>query len=160
MKKIIFLSIIFLAIFIYPSFSYALNLDSYTSIGIMPIACERYENGVFTNDISIVFVSLKRKVIDEIIFGFEGVEKGSKIDVSTETFYIDEVKKLSESKMLIKGQTSWSTDFTATISEVGGKIIFNLIITGPVKGNIEIKNISPVGLKLKDKYLKQVDFGE
>ena len=130
---------------------------------IMPggIACESYLDGEFFQRISLVTVNLDKKSIEKIVFDFRETSKSFPYagTVYASSYRIDEIDIIDAKKIVMKGENEVGWDFISSISLLDNYLVdFNIAYNGG-RGRTEIRQIGENGLKLKDKYLKDIYIG-
>lgn len=125
--------------------------------GIGGIAVETYLDGQFTGTIATVRISPDLKRIEKINFMFGRPGTPDLASTSVDHFVIASVQKVDPQKYVFKGKNDFGYGFVASYSVIDRRFSFNLTIEG--RGRVEVRQLGPRGLALKNKYLRHVDLG-
>ncbi len=126
-------------------------------VGSMGIAVETYLDGQFRGTIATVRIYPDLKRIEKINYMFGSPGSPELSSVSVDYFTISSVQKVDPQKYVFKGTNDWGYDFVASYSLIDRKFSFNLVIEG--RGRVEVRQLGPRGLALKNRYLRHVDLG-
>ena len=77
--------------------------------------------------------------------------------VCLQDFNIENITKIDPQKVIIKGKNEYGYEYIASYSVINYRLDFNLVIEG--RGRVEIRSLSKVGMKIKNKYLKHIELG-
>ena len=122
------------------------------------IAVETWLDGHFFDSVGIVFVDLERKMLRRISFNFKDiVGETSHGNVLYQELHMTKIKKHGPQKILLTGTTADGYSFFGECSIREGQLIFIITIQG--RGTVEIRNLSFNGMRLKNRYLPNLDLG-
>ncbi len=123
------------------------------------IAVETYVNGEFREDAGVLIINLETKKMRKVSFHFKFLDISPKDKglIFVKDFTIKKVTKLNPKKVVIKGTDDEGRRYVASYSLVDEKLDFNLVMEG--RDRVEIKNLSKVGKKIANKYLKYINIG-
>jgi len=135
------------------------NVDEHLQLvgGIGGIAVETYLDGRFSGTIATVRIYPDFKRIEKINFMFGPPGRPDFASTSVDHFVISSVQKVDPQKYVFKGKNDSGYDFVASYSLIDRKFSFNLLIEG--RGRVEVRQLGPNGLALKNKYLRYLDLG-
>jgi hypothetical protein len=125
---------------------------------LIGIAVETWLDGRFFDSVGIMFVDMERKMLRRISFNFKAVVgEASPGNVLYQELHMNKIQKHGPHKISLTGTTSDGYSFLGECSIREGQLVFIVQIQG--RGTVEIRNISSIGMRLKRKYLPNLDLG-
>ena len=122
------------------------------------IAVEIWLDGHFFDSVGIMFVDMGRKRLRRISFNFKDVVgEASHGNVLYQELHVNKIQKHGPEKISLTGTTSDGFSFLGECSIREGQLVFTIQIQG--RGTVEIRNMSSNGMRLKSRYLPNLDLG-
>ena len=132
------------------------NIEEFINVwasDIHGIAVETYLDGKFFDSIGKIAIDLKQNKMRGVSFNFYH----GRAYITMEDYNIHKTTRVDYQKISFTGVTDVGYDFIAHCSISNDRLNFQCVIEG--RGRVEIKNIGPKGIRLKKKYLDNLELG-
>jgi hypothetical protein len=140
----------------FSTYPYGKNVEEFINVwagDIHGIAVETHLGGEFFDSIGRICIYLNQKKMRRVAFNFTH----GKGYIVIQDFNIHKTTRVSPQKISFTGVTDNGYDFIAYCSISNDRLNFQCVIEG--RGRVELKNIGPNGIRLKKKYLDNIELG-